>query len=85
MYVRLVVCGQLGTILGPHVIRDGERPARLCTSCTNTTDPEYGGDLGKRHTPIYWGSSGRRFKSCQPDKEKQALSCEDRSVVRNQC
>ncbi len=25
------------------------------------------GDLGKCVTAIYWGSSGRRFKSCQPD------------------
>ena len=25
-----------------------------------------GGDLGNRVTAIYWGSSGRRFKSCQP-------------------
>src|SRR5271166_1304621 len=24
-----------------------------------------------------WGSSGRRFKSCQPDTEKQALSCDN--------
>ncbi len=25
-------------------------------------------DLGKCVTAAYWGSSGRRFKSCQPDK-----------------
>jgi hypothetical protein len=25
------------------------------------------GDLGKRATATSWGSSGRRFKSCQPD------------------
>jgi ribosomal protein L34 len=24
-----------------------------------------------------WGSSGRRFKSCQPDNEKHALNCGD--------
>ena len=24
-----------------------------------------------------WGSSGRRFKSCQPDQKKQALTCGD--------
>jgi hypothetical protein len=24
-----------------------------------------------------WGSSGRRFKSCQPDAEKHAVSCDD--------
>jgi len=28
------------------------------------------------------GSSGRRFKSCQPDQEKSALTCDDRSPVR---
>jgi hypothetical protein len=30
-----------GTILGPHVMRDGERPARLCTLCTRTNRPAY--------------------------------------------
>ena len=28
----------------------------------------------QRAGPISWGSSGRRFKSCQPDKEKPALT-----------
>src|ERR1700731_2686079 len=28
------------------------------------------GDLGKRTTATSWGSSGRRFKSCQPDLQK---------------
>jgi len=30
-------------------------------------------DQGKRVTAIFWGSSGRRFKSCQPDRGKQRL------------
>jgi hypothetical protein len=29
--------------------------------------PHTPGDQRKRVTAIYWGSSGRRFKSCQPD------------------
>src|SRR6516164_9842325 len=56
-----------GTILGPHVMRAGERPARLCTPRTATTPPHAAHDLRKRVTATYWGSSGRRFKSCQPD------------------
>ena len=31
-------------------------------------------DLGKRATATSWGSSGRRFKSCQPDRIKPALT-----------
>ena len=30
--------------------------------------PSNRGDQRKRVTAIYWGSSGRRFKSCQPDQ-----------------
>ena len=63
----------LGTILGPHVVRAGERPARLCTSCTATSWLELVRDLRKRVIAIYWGSSGRRFKSCQPDRGKSQL------------
>jgi hypothetical protein len=57
----------MGTILGPHVMRAGERPARLCTCRTATIWAMRRRDLPKRGTAIYWGSSGRRFKSCQPD------------------
>jgi hypothetical protein len=57
----------LGTTLGPHVMFDRERPALLCTLYADTPRPTAGGDLRKRITAIYWGSSGRRFKSCQPD------------------
>jgi hypothetical protein len=32
-------------------------------------------EQAQRASPISWGSSGRRFKSCQPDKEKPALTC----------
>jgi hypothetical protein len=46
-------------------MRDGERPTPLCTSHTATFWPHTGGDLRKCVTAIYWGSSGRRFKSCQ--------------------
>jgi hypothetical protein len=35
------------------------------------------GDLRKRATATSWGSSGRRFKSRQPDREKPCLSCND--------
>jgi hypothetical protein len=31
-------------------------------------------ELRKRATAIYWGSSGRRFKSCQPDTVSPTLS-----------
>ena len=27
------------------------------------------------HLMSDWGSSGRRFKSCQPDQEKRSLTC----------
>jgi hypothetical protein len=33
------------------------------------------------HCPLPWGSSGRRFKSCQPNQEKCALTCYDAMVV----
>jgi hypothetical protein len=56
-----------GTIWGPHVMRDDERPAHLCTSRMAANRPHAPGDQRKRVTAIYWGSSGRRFKSCQPD------------------
>jgi hypothetical protein len=36
--------------------------------------PRFGGDLRKCVTAIYCGSSGRRFKSCQPDRTKPALT-----------
>jgi DNA-binding transcriptional ArsR family regulator len=58
----------LGTSWGPHVERNGERPARRRTSCTPRTGTTPGSDQRKRVTAIYWGSSGRRFKSCQPDR-----------------
>ena len=44
-----------------------ERSARLCTSRIATNRPHTRGDQRKRVTAIYWGSSGRRFQSCQPD------------------
>ncbi len=64
----------LGTILGPHVMRDGERPARLCTPCTATSRPSAAADLRKCVAATYWGSSGRRFKSCQPDTGQRGFS-----------
>jgi hypothetical protein len=57
----------VGTSLGPHVMRAVERPARLCTPCAATISLHTSGDLRKCVTTTYWGSSGRRFKSCQPD------------------
>jgi len=65
----------LGTMLGPHVIRDGERPALLWASPTRPPTTQTISDLGKRLTATFWGSSGRRFKSCQPDLVKWALTC----------
>jgi hypothetical protein len=42
---------------------------------TETSD-----ELGKRVTATSWGSSGRRFKSCQPDAcQPDALSARRRS------
>ena len=49
------------------------RYARCRTTCTSVNVTHHGlaaktvGDLGKRATATSWGSSGRRFKSCQPD------------------
>jgi hypothetical protein len=57
-----------GTIWGPHVMHGDERSARLCTSRTAANQPQTAAGLRKRVTATYWGSSGRRFKSCQPDK-----------------
>ena len=54
--------GFLGTTLGPHVVRAGERPARRCTPCTPTSRPHTARDLRKCVTAIFWGSGGRRFK-----------------------
>jgi hypothetical protein len=44
----------LGTSLGPHVVRGGERPARLRASCTPTDEPHTRGDLRKR-VPLLTG------------------------------
>jgi hypothetical protein len=61
-------------------MRDGERPARVCTSCVHTPRLTTRGDLRKCVTATYWGSSGRRFKSCQPDQEPppDLLRCDGR-------
>src|SRR5271156_791338 len=59
------------------------RHARRCTTCAsvNVTHraaaAEIDGGLGQRSTATSWGSSGRRFKSCQPDQGKWRLSCCD--------
>jgi hypothetical protein len=45
---------RFGTVLGPHVVRDGERSARLCTSCTAASRPHIRGDQRKRVAAIYW-------------------------------
>jgi hypothetical protein len=50
----------LGTIFGPHVVRDAERPARLCTSRSAADHAQTARDLRKCFTAIYWGSSGFR-------------------------
>jgi hypothetical protein len=47
-----------GTTLGPHVMRGGERPARLYTSCADPVGPQTARDLRKCVSAIYWGSSG---------------------------
>jgi hypothetical protein len=66
----MITARNFGTILGPHVMRDGERPARLCTLCTRTNRHAYCPRPGKMGYHYLLGSSGRRFKSCQPDVEK---------------
>ena len=33
--------------------------------------PAVSADEGKCVTPLFWGSSGRRFKSCQPDESSR--------------
>ena len=47
--------GFLGTTLGPHVVRAGERPARRCTPWTPTSRPHTARDLRKCVTAIFWG------------------------------
>jgi hypothetical protein len=48
---------------------------RVCARYARArTDTPTVRDLGKWVTAIYWGSSGRRFKSCQPDNVKPALT-----------
>ena len=37
----------------------------------STRRPHTSGDLRKRVTATYWGSSGRRFKSCRPDQDRR--------------
>jgi hypothetical protein len=56
------------------------RHARCRTTCTSVNVTHHAlaaksaGDPGKRATATSWGSSGRRFKSCQPDRTKPALT-----------
>ena len=45
-------------------------------NCVGGTPPDTHG-CRKRH----WGSNGRRFKSCQPDESKQALTRDDAIVT----
>jgi hypothetical protein len=63
----MITALNVGTVLGPHVMRDGERPARVGTLLRQKL-PLDTADQRKRVTAISWGSSGRRFKSCQPDQ-----------------
>src|SRR5580693_2972215 len=47
---------------------------RVCARYARArTDPPTVRDLGKWVTTIYWGSSGRRFKSCQPDAGQRVV------------
>jgi hypothetical protein len=71
-----------GTIWGSHVMHGDERSARLCTSRTAANQPYTARDLRKGVTAIYWGSSGRRFKSCQPDTVSPTLSARRRSFLK---
>ena len=68
-----------GTSRGPHVIRDGERPAWLCTLSMAPRSPQTARDLLKCVTAASWASSGRRFKSCQAD------TCQADTVRPTQC
>jgi hypothetical protein len=62
------------------------RYARCRTTCTSVNVTHHAlagktaGDLGKRATATFWGSSGRRFKSCQPDQKPppDLLRCDGR-------
>jgi hypothetical protein len=64
--------GVPGTVWGPHVVRDHERPAAMCSWCTASRARILCLTCG-------WGSRGRRFKSCQSDDESagQSLNPED--------
>jgi|GEM_PF-5937900 hypothetical protein len=60
-----------GLWLGPvwdHTLCAMVNDLRVCARHARArTDTPTVRDLGKWVTAIYWGSSGRRFKSCQPD------------------
>jgi hypothetical protein len=67
---------RLGTTSGPHALRDGERPARRCTSRTATFWPLTGGDLRRRVAAIYWGSSGCKTRRSAQAAGSRAPSAE---------
>jgi hypothetical protein len=48
-------------------MRGDGQPACLCTPRMTANRPNNPGDQRKRVSATSWGSSGRRFKSCQPD------------------
>jgi hypothetical protein len=64
--------------LGPvwdHTLCAMVNDLRVCARYARArTDTPTVRDLGKWVTAIYWGSSGRRFKSCQPDLSARPVS-----------
>ena len=53
--------------MGPHVMRDAERPARPLNVADYGLTTQDAGELGQ-HVTATEGSGGRGFKSCQPDQ-----------------
>jgi hypothetical protein len=67
----------VGTNWGPHVMRDGERPARLCTSCTAIPWRITAADLRRCVTATFWGSSGPRFSRVSAELSQSGAARRD--------
>ena len=67
-------CAGLGPLWDHTGMRDGERSARSVNVLPRQKLAPDAADQRKRVTAIHWGSSGCRFKSCQPDTGQRLFS-----------
>src|SRR5271166_1456725 len=58
----------------PGVFVDVRRPTRNARTCRNSTPTNTDGPIAR-----IWGSSGRRFKSCQPDTVSPTIVSDQRT------